>query len=573
MRRHRIRLCKGLTEDGEVWKRIVAIPAVTGSRFRSRNVNLFFWIEHPRPEEYQSSPGLRASSPAVGLCQNNLLLENAVEGLIQMRHSVATTIGICILVAGIALGLGMTWAGHPVFGSHEVPVYISQSEGRENAATANGMGFAPILKPVLPAVVSIMSSRVVKVPQMPFFNDPFFQQFFGGQFPRGPREERERGLGSGVVISPDGHILTNNHVVEKATEIKVVLADKRQFSGKVVGTDPKTDLAVLKIDASRLPTIRLGDSSNLEVGDYAFAIGNPFGIGETATMGIISATGRNQLDIEDYEDFIQTDAAINPGNSGGALLNARGELIGINTAILSGGSGGNQGIGFAIPINMAKYVMDQILKNGKVVRGYMGVTIQEVTPDLAKAFNVPAEKGALVGDVEPNGAGAKAGLQRGDVIDAINGQPVTGPNDLRLKIGAMSPGTTVHLKVNRGGESREVSVTLGESPSGKNAPNAPGASEEGSPMHDVQVDELTSEIRQQLGLKPDTKGVVVTEVPPGSPAEEAGLQRGDVIQQINHQPVNSVSDYQREIRQAGKQNVVLLVNRGGDTSFIVVQPQ
>lgn len=491
-----------------------------------------------------------------------------------MRNSVAMTAGICILVAGIALGLGVTWAGHPAFGrSREIPVYISQSDGRGNAVSADSMGFAPMLKPALPAVVSIVSSRVVKVPQMPFFNDPFFQQFFGGQLPRNPRQERERGLGSGVIISPDGHILTNNHVVEKATEIKVILADRHEFSGKVVGTDPKTDIAVVKIEKSGLPTIRLGDSSSLEVGDYAFAIGNPFGIGETATMGIISATGRNQLDIEDYEDFIQTDAAINPGNSGGALLNARGELIGINTAILSGGSGGNQGIGFAIPINMAKYVMDQILKNGKVVRGYMGVIIQEVTPDLAKAFNVPEGKGALVGDVEPNGAGAKAGLQRGDVIEEIDGQPVQGPNQLRLRIGTMSPGTTVHLKVNRSGASREVSVTLGEIPSGKNAAIAPGGVEEGSPMRGVQVDELTPEIRQQLGLKPDTKGVVVAEVPSGSPAEEATLQRGDVIQQINRQPVNSVSDYERLIRQAGKQSLVLLVSRGGNTSFIVVQPE
>jgi serine protease Do len=419
-----------------------------------------------------------------------------MERFIQMRHSVATTIGACLLVAGVALGLAVTArARRPVVGSsHEFPVYISQSEGTESSTRANGMGFASVFKPALPAVVSIMSSRVVKVPPMPFFNDPFFQQFFGGQLPQGPQQQRERGLGSGVIISADGYILTNNHVVEKATEIRVMLPDKRQFPGKVVGTDPKTDIAVVKIDTSGLSAIKLGDSSKLQVGDYAFAIGNPFGIGETATMGIISATGRNGLDIEDYEDFIQTDAAINPGNSGGALLNARGELIGINTAILSGGSGGNQGIGFAIPINMAKYVMDQILKHGKVVRGYMGVGIQEVTPDLARAFNVPVEKGALVGNVEPNGPGAKAGLQRGDVIQELNGQPVTGPNDLRLTVGTMAPGTTVHLKVNRSGKSRDVNVTLGESPSGKNAENAQGSTAEASPMRGVQVDELTPDI-------------------------------------------------------------------------------
>ena len=493
-----------------------------------------------------------------------------------MRRPLDVVIGVCILVAGSALGIGLgTWAGHPVFGaSGTVPVYVSSSEGTAQAtASSNGMGFSPVLKNALPAVVSIASSRVVKVPQSPMFNDPFFQQFFGGQMPRGPQQQRERGLGSGVIISPDGYILTNNHVVEKATETKVIFADKRQYPGKVIGTDPQTDIAVVKIESSGLPTITLGDSSKLQVGDYAFAIGNPFGVGETATMGIISATGRNGLDIEDYEDFIQTDAAINPGNSGGALLNARGELIGVNTAILSGGSGGNQGVGFAIPINMAKYVMDQILKHGKVVRGYIGVGIQEVTPELAKSFNVPSEKGALVASVEPNSPGAKAGLQRGDVIEEMNGQQITGNNDLRLKIGTMAPGTTVHFKVNRSGQTRDVAVTLGEAPAGKNAANGPSGGAENSPMSGVQVDELSADIREQLGLKPDVKGVVVSEVADGSPASDAGLQRGDVIEQVNRQPVSSVGDYERLIGQAGNQSIVLLVNRGGNTTFVVVQPQ
>ncbi len=492
-----------------------------------------------------------------------------------IRHSIAILLRLCFVVAGAALALGIaSWTGHTVLGSSAIPVSIGQGNGvPEAAATPNGMGFASILQPALPAVVSITSSRIVKVPQQPFFNDPFFQQFFGGQFPSMPQHQRERGLGSGVIVSSDGYILTNNHVVEKATEIKVILADKRQFPGKVVGTDPKTDIAVVKINATGLPTIKFGNSSKLQVGDYAFAIGNPFGVGETATMGIISATGRNGLDIEDYEDFIQTDAAINPGNSGGALLNARGQLIGINTAILSGGSGGNQGIGFAIPIDMAKYVMDAILQHGKVVRGYIGVGIQEVTPDLAKAFHVPPEKGALVGNVDPNSPGAKAGLERGDVITELNGQPVSGPNDLRLKVGTMAPGTIVHFKVNRSGESRDVTVTLGEQPGGKNAGGGAGGSTENSPMSGVQVDELTPDIRDQLGLKPDVKGVVVTDVPDGSPAADAGLQRGDVIEQINRQNVASVSEYQRLIREAGKQTLVLLVNRGGNTTFMVVQPE
>jgi Do/DeqQ family serine protease len=493
---------------------------------------------------------------------------------IQIRHGAAILLGVCILVAGAALGVGVTsWAGHPVLGaSHHVPIYISDAAGAENSTVPNPAGFAPVLKPDLPGVVSITSSRIVKTPTSPFFNNPFFQQFFGGQFPNVPREQREKGLGSGVIVSADGYILTNNHVVDKATDIKVFLADKRQFPGKVIGSDAKTDIAVVKIQATGLPTIRLGDSSKLEVGDYAFAIGNPFGVGETATMGIISAKGRNGLSIEDYEDFIQTDAAINPGNSGGALLNARGELIGINTAILSGG-GGNQGIGFAIPINMAKYVMDQILKHGKVVRGYIGVGIQEVTPDLAKAFHVPAEKGALVGNVDPNSAGAKAGLERGDVIEELNGEPVEGPNNLRLKIGTMAPGTTVHLKVNRNGVQRDVSVTLGEVPGAAGGGKSSGGAAEGSLMQGVQVEELTSDIRQELNLRSDVKGVVVTDVPDGSPAADAGIQRGDVIEQINRQPVNSVSDYERLIGQAGQHSLVLLINRNGATTFIVVEPE
>jgi serine protease Do len=491
----------------------------------------------------------------------------------QVRQSaVVFSLAVAFVVGGLLGIFAAALTGHPLFGGKTlVPMFVARGAAGDDGSKA--MGFAPILKPALPAVVSIYSSRIVKVPQMPFFNDRFFQQFFGGQFPRGPQEERERGLGSGVIVSPDGYILTNNHVIDKATDIKVMLADKREFPGKVVGADPKTDIAVVKIAATGLPTIPFGDSSKLQVGDYAFAIGNPFGVGETATMGIISATGRNGLDIEDYEDFIQTDAAINPGNSGGALLDARGELIGINTAILSGGSGGNQGIGFAIPVNLAKHVMDEILKHGKVVRGYIGVGIQEVTPDLAKAFNVPPEKGALVGNVEPNSPGAKAGLQRGDVITELDRQAISGPNDLRLKVGAMTPGTTVHLKISRNGELHDVTLTLGEAPGSKGPGNAPAGAAENSPMRGVQVDELTADIRQQLGLSSHVKGVVVTAVPDGSPAADAGLQRGDVIEQVYRQPVNSVADYQRLIRQAGKEAVVLLVNRGGKTTFLVVEPE
>jgi serine protease Do len=449
-------------------------------------------------------------------------------------------------------------------------VYINQAGVGGSEAATNAMGFAPIFTPALPAVVSISSSRVVNTPQTPFFNDPFFQQFFGNQ--GGQRQQKERGLGSGVIVSSDGYILTNNHVIDKATDIKVKLADKREFTGKVVGADPQTDIAVVKIATTGLPTITLGDSSRIHVGDYAFAIGNPFGVGETATMGIISATGRNGLQIESYEDFIQTDAAINPGNSGGALLNARGQLIGINTAILAGNSGGNQGIGFAIPINMAKYVMDQILKNGKVVRGFVGVGLQDVSASIAKVFNVPADKGAMVSDVQPDTPGARAGLQRGDVITEVNGQPVQGENDLRLKIGTMTPGTTVTLKVNRGGQMHDVTLKLGEQPSAKNAGGESEGSADTSPMRGVQVQDLTDDIRQQIGVSSDTKGVVVSDVADGSPASDSGLQRGDVIEQVNRQNINSASEYQRIVESIGKKTIVLLVNRRGSTNFLVVEP-
>ena len=494
-----------------------------------------------------------------------------MERFMHVRHSIA--VAVCIFVIGAAIGVGInSWSGHTVFGSSRgIPVYIGQKDGSDTGRP-NAEGFAPVLASVLPAVVSITSSRIVTAPQSPFFNDPFFRHFFGGQAQ--PQQQREMGLGSGVIVSPDGYILTNNHVVEKSNDIKVILSDKRQFPGKVIGTDPKTDIAVVKIATTGLPTVTLGDSSKLRVGDYAFAIGDPFGVGETATMGIISATGRNGLDIEDYEDFIQTDASINPGNSGGALLDSRGQLIGINTAILSGGgTGGNEGIGFAIPINMAKYVMDQILRHGKVERGYIGVGIQEVTPDLARAFHVTAEKGALVGEVQPNSPGAKVGLQRGDVITELDGQPITGPNDLRLKVGTLAPGATVHLKVDRGGESKGFTVVLEEAPSSKKVATPSSGSEENNAMSGVEVQELTSDIRNQLGLNTDVKGVVVTNVSDASAAAAAGLQRGDVIEQVNRQPVNSVAEYERLVRQNGNKPLVVLVNRGGNTTFMVIQPE
>ena len=496
---------------------------------------------------------------------------------IYVPRSIALVAGGCVLVIGGLLGFFIpVWAGARAGGA--VPMYVARSDNPTQTPIKSG--FAPVVQPDLPAVVNISSSRMVRVnnvPSAPFSNDPFFRQFFGDLFPSPPRQpqaQKEESLGSGVIVSPDGYILTNNHVIKGASDIKVFSSDKREFKGKVIGTDPKTDIAVVKIDASGLPTLALGDSSKLRVGDYALAIGDPFGLGETVTMGIVSATGRGNLDIEDYEDFIQTDASINPGNSGGALIDARGELIGINTAILSG-SGGNQGIGFAIPINMAHYVMDQIIQHGKVVRGWMGVAIQEVTPELAHAFNVPPEHGALVGDVSPDSPAARAGLQRGDIITTIQGQPITGPNELRLQIAQMAPGTEVRLGVLHDGKEQDMTVKLAEGPETEKTQTPPGEEQgpSGTPKLGVAVQDLTPDILRQLGLPSNTKGAVVTQVQPGSPASDAGMQPGDVIQEVNRQPVSGTSQLETAVRKLGKQPIVFLVNRKGVTSFVVVQPQ
>lgn len=440
-------------------------------------------------------------------------------------------------------------------------------------------GFASAIDPALPAVVNISSTKVVKkqvnVPN--FFDDPLFRQFFGDQFgSSGPQTqtEKEYALGSGVIVNPDGYILTNNHVVSGASDIQVFTRDKRKYVAKVVGTDPRTDIAVLKINATGLPTLALGDSSKLKVGDIVFAIGDPLGIGETATMGIVSATGRGLGGaIEHYEDFIQTDAAINPGNSGGALIEAHGNLIGINTAILTGNGGGNEGIGFAIPINMARNVMEQIIAHGKVTRGYLGVTIQGVDPDMAKAFGLSHGGGALVGDIKPDGPAARAGIERGDIILDINGQPVNSQDDLSVRISEMAPGTTVHLTVARNGQTRDVPVALGEYPEENTIAQQNGGSGTSAALAGVQVQDLTQTIARELKIPSTTRGVVITEVDPSSPAAAAGLQQGDVIQDVNRQPVHNATEYERALERSGKQSVLLLLNRGGTTHFVVVQPQ
>ena len=491
---------------------------------------------------------------------------------LRIRRWVATVVVLAAVIGGIILDVGLRhWSGRTVFGAPSLALNVAHDENPVMLGTlANG--FASVLKPVLPAVVNISTSKVVKNrPDDSMFNDPFFRQFFGNQFGNQPRSQREHSLGSGVIVTSDGTILTNNHVIDGSTDIQVFLNDNRQLSAKLVGTDPKTDVAVIKINATGLPTLPIGDSSKIQVGDVVLAIGDPFNIGKTATMGIVSATGRGNLGIENYEDFIQTDASINPGNSGGALINLHGSLIGINTAILSGEGGGNQGIGFAIPINLVRNVMDQLVEHGKVTRGYLGVHIQDVTPALAKQFGLNQGGGVLISDVAPDTPAAKAGLKSGDVVTEANGQPVNAANQLQVQISQMAPGTAVRLKIWREGTSRDFTVALGELPE-KAEQAEPGQSSEGA-LEGVEVQNLSPDVAEQLNLPAGTKGVVVTQVDPSSPAAAAGLDRGMVIQEVNHKPANNISQYKQALSGLKNQSVLLLVNQGGASRYLVVEPR
>jgi serine protease Do len=477
------------------------------------------------------------------------------------------TMALAMIFLVGAAGFGVARASQALFSGH-VHASMKLADPSEGPSRT---GFAPIVKSVLPDVVNISTSKVVRAQrELPegMFNDPFFRQFFGPGFenrPQNPRPQREESLGSGVIVSPEGYILTNNHVIEGATDVKVTLSNKRQLEAKVVGADPKTDIAVLKVEGSGYPAITVGDSSKVQVGDYALAVGDPFGVGQTVTMGIVSALNRGNLGIEDYEDFIQTDAPINPGNSGGALINDRGELIGINTAIISHGSGGNQGIGFAVPVNLARQVMDQIMDHGKVTRAYLGIVVQDVTPAIAKAMGQGELRGALVGDVKESSPAGKAGLQRGDIILEINGKQVSDSRELRMNISMMKPDTDVKLKIMRDGKESNMTVKLGELPNQEQAKAQDGTSKDA--LEGVTLENLDAESAKDLGLSPATKGVVVTDISPSSPEADSGLRRGDVIQEVNHKPVRNVSELNEAIHKSGK-NPLLLVNRQGSTLFI-----
>ena len=448
----------------------------------------------------------------------------------------------------------------------------ASSAGRTIGAPADS--YAGLVDQVAPAVVTVTSERRVRMTSSQVPDDPLLRQFFGDQF-RGrrgqPQERREGGLGSGVVVRPDGYILTNNHVVDGADQVKVELTDGRTFTAKVVGTDAPSDLAVLKIDGANLHTLQLADSDKVRVGDVALAVGNPLGIGQTVTMGIVSAKGRatgGGSGDGSYQDFIQTDAPINQGNSGGALVNTQGELIGINSQILSP-SGGNIGIGFAIPANMAKNVMSQLIDHGSVRRGLLGVTVQPVTSDIARSLNVEAH-GALISSLTPGGAAEKAGLRRGDIITAINGAAVRDSNSLRNEVGQMLPGSEVKVTVLRDAKEQTINVRLGEKQAqtaeGDNG-RGPGAAS-GSGFG-LSVEPLTRENARQLGV-PMSSGLVITDIEPSSRAADAGLKQGDVIEEVDGVKVTTADALRSALTATSNKPALLLIHRGDATVYVTI---
>jgi serine protease Do/serine protease DegQ len=418
---------------------------------------------------------------------------------------------------------------------------------------------APMLENVTPAVVNIATKSQVRIRENPLFQDPFFRRFF--DIPEQHRQQRPaQSLGSGVIVdAARGYVLTNNHVIDKADEITVTLQSGRELAAELVGADPETDIAVLKVktDGVKLMALPLGDSNSLRVGDFVVAVGNPFGLGQTVTSGIVSALGRTGLGIEGYEDFIQTDASINPGNSGGALINLRGELVGINTAILAP-SGGNIGIGFAIPTSMAREVMNQLIRHGEVQRGKLGVSVQELTPALAEAFGINAEEGAVIAQIAPDSAAEAAGLQVGDVIVAIDRQPVRRASAIRNRIGLLRVGEKVQLTVLRKGQRKNITAVIRED-SRQTATAALSPRLAGAEFGEVAAPD------QEQG-----KRVAILQVQPGSPAAAAGLRQGDLVLSVNRKPVASLAEFRTAVRDS-KGRLLLHIRRGSGAFFLLLQ--
>ncbi len=437
------------------------------------------------------------------------------------------------------------------------------ARARAEAVAPDANSWTTVVRAAMPAVGHVASSRTIRG-RGPVSADPFFRFFFDAPGPT----RRERSLGSGVLVSRSGLVLTNNHVVEGAQEIRVALGDRREFKARLIGTDPKTDLAVLRIPGDGFPVVPLGNSDRVEVAEPVVAIGNPFGLGQTVTMGIVSAVGRANLGIADYEDFIQTDTAINPGNSGGALINQRGELVGINTAIFSQ-SGGYQGIGFAVPANMARAVMEQIVSRGRVVRGSLGVLVQDTTPALARGLGLVELRGVVVSDIAPSGPAGRADLRRGDVILRVGDRATDDSGHFRNLVAQLTPGATARLTVRRDGREHVIDVPVVEQTE-RTVPTATVDRPAPPDPVGLSVGELTADVARRLGIPRDVQGAVVTDVMRGGLAEEAGLRAGDVIQEVNRRAVRTPRDVARLFADA-RGNVVLLVNRSGSTGFLVIE--
>ncbi len=513
---------------------------------------------------------------------------------------------IVVLLIGAMVGSALTVKGwSPFKGSgNNAPLVLPENQPRVNQAITLTTGFSAVAKAVTPAVVVIRTQSRPQTQQNPFFNNPFEDLFPDDEdsipqprrrvpspAPNAPKGKEKKGqlvpngTGSGVIITQDGYILTNNHVVDGAEKVEVELADKRIFKATVVGTDAPSDIAVIKLDATGLPTVPLGDSTQAEVGDIVLAIGNPLGVGQTVTMGIISAKGRSTtsgIGRQSYEDFIQTDAPINRGNSGGALVNLKGELVGIPSQILSP-SGGSIGIGFAIPTNMARRVMEQLVAGGKVKRGMLGVVIGQMDTELAEQFGYKGAGGVLVQQVSPGLAAEKAGLKHGDIITEFEGHKIVDSNEFRNLVANISPGSTVKLKIWRDGTEREVSAKLVDAEAQNTvASNETSNSDKGETavtegvLSGVKVENLTPELSQRLNMNPGMKGVVVTSVDEDS-AAAGTLRRGDVIVEVNRQAVNSLAEFNAVAKKAGNKKALLYVQqqRGGTSrgGFVTIAPQ
>ena len=490
------------------------------------------------------------------------------------------------IIIGIVVASNMDWLPSGTAGPEPIPNPIVRPVATAPQLPMGGGGgnaknFVEIAKSVKPAVVNIAATRSGKSGDSPHgspLDDPFFRKFFGDElFKRDApqREPKERGQGSGVIVESNGLIVTNNHVVNKADDIRVFLSDKREFKGKLIGTDAKTDIAIVKIEATGLPTIPWADSDQLEVGEYVLAVGSPFGLTQTVTMGIVSAVGRASMGIAEYEDFIQTDAAINPGNSGGALVNVRGELVGINTAIFSQ-SGGSMGIGFAVPSNLSRAIMDQLVRTGKVVRGWLGVAIQDLTPELATQFGITDTKGVLVSDVMAESPAKKAGFERADVIVEYDSKSMDSPTHLRNAVAQTPIGKKVSVKLIRDKKPKTIEVMIVEQPKSLGQPSAEESRESAvstGVLSDLEIRELNDELTARYGLKTSERGVVVVSVKSGSTAEEMGVREGDVILEVNRKAVSSLKSYEQAASGLAKdQAVLLLLKRKGQAIYLTLRP-